>query len=83
MPAMSKIHEQIRAWRERQEPRLSQDDAAKRVGVTRFTWLRWESGSPIELRFVAAVARETGIAASELRPDIAGTFMHPQTEAAQ
>ncbi len=80
---MSKIHERIKAWREQQQPSLSQEEAGKRVGVTRFTWLRWESGSPIELRFVPAVARETGIPAADLRPDIAGTFMQAQPEAAQ
>jgi len=70
---MSEIHP-IKAWRERQTPSLSQEGAAKRVGVTRFTWMRWESGSPVDVDLLSDVARETGIPAKELRPDLAGIF---------
>jgi DNA-binding XRE family transcriptional regulator len=72
----------IRAWRERQSPPISQEEAGKRVGVTRFTWMRWESGAPVEIKRVPDVSRETGIPARDIRPDIAGHFLD-EAEAAQ
>lgn len=77
---MANFNELLRAWRI--QHKLSQEDAATRVGVKRHTWMRWEGGSPIELRYVAPVSRETKIPAAYLRPDIAQTFL-PQTEAVQ
>jgi transcriptional regulator with XRE-family HTH domain len=59
----------IKAWRKLQN--LSQEAAGKRVGVTRFTWMRWENGSPIDVELIPTVARETQIPAKELRPDLA------------
>lgn len=64
----------IKTWREQQEPPLSQEGAAKRVGVTRFTWMRWEGGSPIDVDLIPEVSSKTGIPAKELRPDLAELF---------
>jgi transcriptional regulator with XRE-family HTH domain len=61
----------IRAYRERQSPPLSQGEFGERVGVTRFTVMRWEGGAPIDEKLLPAVSKETGIPARELRPDIA------------
>lgn len=66
---MNEIHP-IRAYRERQEPPLSQGQFADRIGVTRFTVMRWEGGSPINEGKVAAVSREIGVPAKQLRPDL-------------
>jgi len=71
---MSEIH-RLKAWRERQTPPLSQEEAGKRVGVTRFTWMRWEAGSPIDVDLLPKVSSETGVPAKELRSDLAGLFM--------
>lgn len=66
---MSDIHP-IKAYRERQNPALSQGELAERLGVTRFTIIRWEKGSPVDDKFLPAVSNETGIPAKELRPDL-------------
>jgi transcriptional regulator with XRE-family HTH domain len=66
---MSEIHP-VRAYRERQTPPLSQEQFADRVGVTRFTVMRWESGGPIGERELPAVSKEIGVPAKELRPDL-------------
>jgi DNA-binding transcriptional regulator YiaG len=60
----------IRAFRQRQTPQLSQEQLADRIGVTRFTVMRWEQGEPIDENRVLDVVRETGISAKELRPDL-------------
>lgn len=70
---MSAIHP-IKAYRQRQKPKVSQQTLAGRIGVTRFTVLRWESGNPIEVEKLKDVTRETGIPAKELRPDLAEQF---------
>jgi DNA-binding XRE family transcriptional regulator len=61
----------IKAFRESQTPKLSQDELARRIGVTRFTVMRWEDGSPVDIHRLPNVVRETGIPAKELRPDLA------------
>jgi DNA-binding XRE family transcriptional regulator len=61
----------IKAFRESQTPKLSQDELARRIGVTRFTVMRWEDGSPVDVHRLPNVVRETGIPAKELRPDLA------------
>lgn len=66
---MTEIHP-IRAFRERQVPPLSQEQFGARVGVTRFTVMRWESGGPIDEKRLPAVSREIGTPAKELRPDL-------------
>lgn len=68
--AMSENAHPIRAYRERQTPPLSQGQFGDRVGVTRFTVIRWENGSPIDEKKLPAVSREIGIPAKELRPDL-------------
>ncbi len=68
--AMSENAHPIRAYRERQTPPLSQGQFGDRVGVTRFTVIRWENGSPIGEKELPAVSREIGIPAKELRPDL-------------
>lgn len=60
----------IRAYRERQAPPLSQEQFADRVGVTRFTVMRWESGGLINERKLPAVSKEIGVPAKDLRPDL-------------
>ncbi len=67
--AMSETHP-IRAYRERQNPPLSQGQFGERVGVTRFTVMRWESGGPIDERKLTAVSKEIDVPAKELRPDL-------------
>ncbi len=66
---MSEIHP-IKAYRERQQPTLSQERFADRIGVTRFTVIRWESGAPIGEKELPLVSKEIGIPAKELRPDL-------------
>lgn len=66
---MEEIHP-IRAYRERQNPPMSQGQFAGKVGVTRFTVMRWEAGGPIDVKLLPAVSQEIGIAAGLLRPDL-------------
>jgi transcriptional regulator with XRE-family HTH domain len=62
---------QLRAFRRNHEPKLSQAALAERLGVTRLTVTRWESGArKIDPDLVLVVAAETGIPAKELRPDL-------------
>ena len=75
---MSEIHP-LRAWRERHDPPLSQEEAGDRVRVTRFTWMRWEGGAPIDMKFLPEVSRVTSIPARDLRPDIASHFLDTET----
>lgn len=60
----------IRSFRLGQSPPLSQGAFGKSVGVTRFTVIRWENGSPIDVEKLPDVSKVTGIPAKELRPDI-------------
>lgn len=60
----------IRAYRERQTPVMSQGQFGDKVGVTRFTVMRWEAGGPIDEKKLPAVSREIGVAAGLLRPDL-------------
>jgi transcriptional regulator with XRE-family HTH domain len=62
----------LKAYRLRQEPRLSQAKFAKRLGVTRTTVARWETGTrKVDHELLPRVVEETGIAPSDLRPDLA------------
>lgn len=74
MIRMSDTENPIRAYRERQTPPLSQGQFGDRVGVTRFTVMRWENGSPIDEERLPDVSREIGIPARELRPDLADKY---------
>lgn len=61
----------LRTFRHRQKPKLSQAALAGRLGVTRLTVTRWESGArKIDPDLVPTVAERTGIPAKELRPDL-------------
>jgi len=62
----------LKAYRLRQDPRLSQEQFAKRLGVTRTTVARWETGTrKVDQDLLLKVVEETGIAPTELRPDLA------------
>ena len=62
----------LRTYRQSQEPKLSQEALAHKLGVTRLTVTRWESGArKINLSLVPLIAERTGIPAKELRPDLA------------
>lgn len=68
--------ETLTAWRERHN--LTVAEAAKKAGVTRATWWRWEQG----VRAVGAdsllkIERITGISRHELRPDLSRIFVEP------
>lgn len=59
----------LQEWREREK--LSIPAAAKRVGVSRETWWRWENNQrAIGLPSIPAIERETGIPREQIRPDI-------------
>lgn len=60
----------IKSYRERQKPPMSQGEFGSRVGVTRFTVMRWEKGAPIDEKKLPAVSKEIGIPAKELRADL-------------
>lgn len=67
---MENVHP-LRAYRERHQPPLSRAALADQLGVGRPTLFRWESGSrKIDERLLPHVAKETGIPAKELRPDL-------------
>lgn len=71
---MDDIHP-LKAYRAKQEPPLSQQELAALLGVARTTVARWETGSrQVDEELVPVVAERTGIAASDLRPDLAALF---------
>lgn len=61
----------IRAYRERQQPPISQGELGERIGVTRFTVGRWEDGGRPDKDLLAKITEVTGVSARELRPDLA------------
>jgi len=68
---MERIHP-LKAFREKQDPPLSQRQLADLIGVKRETVTRWESGSrKIDEDKLPTVAQQTGIPKTELRPDLA------------
>lgn len=68
---MEDVHP-LRAYRETQEPPLSQNSLAEKLGVVRETVARWESGTrKIDEQKLSEVSRVTGIPAAQLRPDLA------------
>lgn len=74
----------LKAFRQNQEPRLSQAALAERLGVTRLTVTRWESGArKIDPDLVPLVAEKTGIPAKDLRPDIVEKHLEIYGEGAQ
>lgn len=65
--------ENVRAWRAKQA--LSLEEAGALVGVSGVQWHRYETGARrISLDKLPAIARLTGIAPQELRPDLADIF---------
>lgn len=61
----------LKIYREAQSPRLSQANLAEKLGVARFTIIRWESGDrKIDDSFLPEISKRTGIPAKELRPDL-------------
>lgn len=82
---MDAIHP-LRAFRERQEPKLSQQRLAELLEVSRPTVTRWETGArKIEEAAVMRVSERTGISPAELRPDLAeraaAMFRQPEVAA--
>lgn len=68
---MEGIHP-LKAFREKQNPPLSQGELADLLGVARETVTRWESGTrKITEQKLPAVSEKTGISPRELRPDLA------------
>lgn len=62
----------LRAYRLKQEPRLSQRQLADLLGVKRTTVARWETGTrKVDKELLPKVSEATGIAPAELRPDLA------------
>lgn len=49
---------------------LTQRELAGRLGVTRETLARWETGRKIEDELVPRVSEKTGIPVAKLRPDL-------------
>lgn len=61
----------LKSYRESQTPKLSQAGLAEKLGVARFTIIRWESGDrKIDDALLPKISKKTGIPAKELRPDL-------------
>ncbi|HLH92097.1 MAG TPA: helix-turn-helix transcriptional regulator [Xanthobacteraceae bacterium] len=61
----------LKDWREQQNPPLTQSQAARRIGVSRAAWSRWEAGRrKVQGDLVPKVAKKTGIPKERLRPDL-------------
>jgi DNA-binding XRE family transcriptional regulator len=62
----------LKTYRESQDPKLSQEALARKIGVVRHTIIRWENGGrKVDRSKLADVTRVTGISAKVLRPDLA------------
>jgi DNA-binding XRE family transcriptional regulator len=56
----------------RETNKLSKSELARQLGVSRFTIIRWENGDrKIDRNLLTDVAKATGIAPKDLRPDLA------------
>lgn len=77
---METVHP-LKAFRDKQEPRLSQEQLADLLGVSRATVNRWETGArKIDDVKLPVITEKTGIAAADLRPDLAA-LLHPAESA--
>lgn len=71
---MDSLHP-LRAYRERQDPPLTQEQLAGQLGVSKASVSRWETGErKPEQELVPVISRKTGIPPEELRPDLAFMF---------
>lgn len=71
---MDQIHP-LRAYRERQDPPLSQEQLADKLGTSKASVSRWETGErKPEVELVPDISAKTGIPPAELRPDLAALF---------
>lgn len=65
----------LKAFRIRQDPPLNKAALAKLLGVPRSSITRWEQGIRYPGKhIVPTIAKRTGIAPAELRPDLAQMF---------
>lgn len=65
----------LKAFRERQDPHMTQDALGKLLGFDRATINRWETGKRLpEPEVLPVICERTGISARELRPDLAEMF---------
>jgi Transcriptional regulators len=65
----------LTTYREAQEPKLTREELAEKIGVGKSTVSRWESGKrKIDDELLERVSEVTGIPASVLRPDLAKIF---------
>jgi transcriptional regulator with XRE-family HTH domain len=65
----------LKAFREKHDPPLSQQQLADRLKVSRVTVTRWESGArKVDEELISKVSEETGIRPRDLRPDLALIF---------
>jgi transcriptional regulator with XRE-family HTH domain len=68
---MAKIHP-LQAYREQQDPPLTQHQLADLLGVSVSAVSRWEAGKrKPDLEVLPMIQRKTGIAPAVLRPDFA------------
>lgn len=62
----------LRAYRLSKKPRLSQQELADVLGFDRVTINRWETGKRLPAEdALKIISKKIGIAASDLRPDLA------------
>lgn len=74
----------LKAYRERQNPPLTQEQLADLLGVTKAAVSRWESGErQPDQNLLLHIAEKTGIPPRELRPDLAELFAATNTEQGQ
>jgi len=68
----------LRAYRLGQDPTITLEDLADRLGTTKASLSRIESGKQqLSEELLRKLVAETGISASALRPDLAKLFMKP------
>lgn len=78
---MDVIHP-LKAYRERQEPPLTQERLAGLLGVSKAAVSRWEAGErKPEETILPTITERTGIPARELRPDLAELMSEPERAA--